>query len=75
MAGLYDVDFRIVAACRNGTLCTLKRGWSTARTVAVLESQVSPYHSPYMMWVSPGSISSTFYEQLLPVEIPKAQKD
>ena len=40
VTGLYDVDFRIVAACRNGTLCTLKRGWNTARTVAVLESQV-----------------------------------
>jgi Bardet-Biedl syndrome 1 protein len=39
VTGLYDVDFRIVAACRNGTLCTLKRGWSTARTIAVLESQ------------------------------------
>jgi hypothetical protein len=42
------VDFRIVAACRNGTLCTLKRGWSTARTVAVLESQVSPLMTSHL---------------------------
>ena len=40
VTGLYDVEFRIVAACRNGTLCTLRRGWQTAKTIAVLESQV-----------------------------------
>eukprot|EP00094_Tigriopus_californicus_P008115 TCALIF_07811-PA protein Name:"Similar to BBS1 Bardet-Biedl syndrome 1 protein (Homo sapiens)" AED:0.07 eAED:0.07 QI:80/0.71/0.37/1/0.71/0.5/8/222/576 len=39
VTGLYDVDFRIVAACRNGTLCNLKRGWATAKTIALLESQ------------------------------------
>ncbi len=40
LVGLYDVEFRIVAACRNGTLCTLKRGWQEAKTIAVLDSQV-----------------------------------
>eukprot|EP00093_Oithona_nana_P004818 04818.XXX_23556_31986_1 [CDS] Oithona nana genome sequencing. len=37
--GLFDVDFRIVAACRNGTICTLKRGWSQAKVITLLESQ------------------------------------
>ena len=26
-------------ACRNGTLCTLRRGWGTSKTIAVLETQ------------------------------------
>ena len=30
---------RIVVACRNGTLCTLRRGWGTSKTIAVLETQ------------------------------------
>ncbi len=40
VTGLYDVDYRIVAACRNGTICTLKRGWSEAKVLVMLESQV-----------------------------------
>ena len=40
VTGLYDVEFRIVAACRNGSVCMLKRGWNTAKTIATLESQV-----------------------------------
>ena len=35
------MDYRIVAACRNGTLCTIKRGWTEAKVIALLESQVS----------------------------------
>ena len=40
ITGLYDVDYRIVAACRNGTLCNIKRGWNEAKVIALLESQV-----------------------------------
>ena len=39
VTGLYDVDYRIVVSCRNGTLCTLKRMWTEAKTIAVLDSQ------------------------------------
>ncbi len=39
VTGLYDVDFRVVAACRDGTLCTLKRGWPSAKVIAALDSQ------------------------------------
>ena len=39
VTGLYDVDYRIVVACRNGTICTLKRGWTEAKVLTVLETQ------------------------------------
>ena len=29
--GLYDVEYRILVACRDGSLCYLKRGWPTAK--------------------------------------------
>ena len=40
VTGLYDVDYRIVVACRNGTICTLKRGWTEAKVLTMLETQV-----------------------------------
>ena len=39
VSGLYDVEYRIVVACRNGALCALKRGWQTARVICPLDSQ------------------------------------
>ena len=39
--GLYDVDFRIVAVCRDGTLCSLKRGFASAKILTQLSSLVS----------------------------------
>ena len=33
--------YRIVVACRNGTICTLKRGWTEAKVLVMLESQVN----------------------------------
>ena len=39
VTGLYDVEYRIVVACRNGALCALKRGWQTARVICPLDSQ------------------------------------
>ena len=39
VTGLYDVDYRIVVACRNGTICTLKRGWTEAKVLTMLETQ------------------------------------
>ena len=39
VSGLYDVEFRIVVACRSGELCVLKRGWQTAKVITALESQ------------------------------------
>lgn len=26
-AGMYDVEFRIIIACREGSICLLRRGW------------------------------------------------
>ena len=37
--GLYDVEFRIVVACRSGELCVLKRGWQAAKIITRLDSQ------------------------------------
>ena len=37
--GLYDVEFRILVACRNGALCLLKRGWQVAKEICQLDSQ------------------------------------
>ena len=39
VSGLYDVEFRLVAACRGGELCLVKRGWQAGRTIAQLDSQ------------------------------------
>ena len=39
VTGLYDVEYRIVVACRNGSLCVLKRGWQAARVICPLDSQ------------------------------------
>ena len=39
VSGLYDVEFRIVVACRSGELCVLKRGWQTAKVITALDSQ------------------------------------
>ena len=39
VAGLYDVEFRIIVACRSGELCVLKRGWQTAKIICPLDSQ------------------------------------
>ena len=39
VSGLYDVEFRIIVACRSGELCVLKRGWQTAKIITPLDSQ------------------------------------
>ena len=46
VTGLYDVDYRIVVACRNGTICTLKRGWTEAKVLTMLETQVCVLRLP-----------------------------
>ncbi|XP_067130781.1 Bardet-Biedl syndrome 1 protein [Centruroides vittatus] len=40
VSGLFDVEYRIIIACRNGCLYTLKRGYKTGRLCAELSSQV-----------------------------------
>ena len=52
VTGLYDVDYRIVVACRNGTICTLKRGWTEAKVLAMLETQVCvrDIHLQFNIW-------------------------
>ena len=47
--GLYDVDFRIVTACRDGALCSLKRGFPTAKVLTQLGSLVKLH--PFMVVV------------------------
>lgn len=39
VSGLFDVEFRIIAACRDGCLYTLKRGYKVGRLCAELGSQ------------------------------------
>ena len=39
VSGLYDVEFRIIVACRSGELCVLKRGWQSAKVISHLDSQ------------------------------------
>ncbi|GIY18457.1 bardet-Biedl syndrome 1 protein [Caerostris darwini] len=39
VSGLFDVEFRIVVACRDGCLYTLKRGYKSARFCVKLKSQ------------------------------------
>ncbi|XP_068081966.1 Bardet-Biedl syndrome 1 protein homolog [Anabrus simplex] len=38
--GLYDVEFRVIAACRDGNICLVRRGWKEARIIIQLSSQV-----------------------------------
>ncbi|XP_023347799.1 Bardet-Biedl syndrome 1 protein homolog isoform X2 [Eurytemora carolleeae] len=38
-AGLYDVEYRILVVCRDGSLCYLKRGWPAAKIISQLDSQ------------------------------------
>ena len=40
-SGLYDVEFRILAACRNGVLYTFKRGFKTPKNTIPLSSQIA----------------------------------
>ena len=39
VSGLYDVEYRIIVACRNGHIYTLKRGTKIGRPTAELTSQ------------------------------------
>lgn len=39
VTGLYDVEYRIIVACRNGQIYTLKRGTKVGRPTAELTSQ------------------------------------
>ncbi|XP_013391721.1 Bardet-Biedl syndrome 1 protein homolog [Lingula anatina] len=39
VSGLYDVEFRIIVACRNGNIYMLKRGTKNARSCIELNSQ------------------------------------
>lgn len=39
VSGLFDVEYRIIIACRNGCLYTLKRGYKTGRLCTELSSQ------------------------------------
>jgi Bardet-Biedl syndrome 1 protein len=36
VTGLYDVEFRIVVACRDGCIYLVRRGWTQARTLVQL---------------------------------------
>jgi Bardet-Biedl syndrome 1 protein len=40
ISGLYDVEFRIVAACRNAKLYTIKKGGKSGKMICELSSQV-----------------------------------
>lgn len=40
VSGLYDVEFRIVAACRDGCLYVFKRGFKTPKATIVTPSQI-----------------------------------
>jgi len=39
VTGLYDVEFRIVVACRDGCIYLVRRGWTQARTLVQLPAQ------------------------------------
>ena len=39
-SGLFDVEFRIIAACRDGSLYTFKRGFKTPKATIPLSSQI-----------------------------------
>lgn len=39
VSGLYDVEYRVIVACRNGQIYTLKRGTKIGRPTAELTSQ------------------------------------
>ncbi|GLH14205.1 Bardet-Biedl syndrome 1 protein [Gryllus bimaculatus] len=38
--GLFDVEYRILAACRDGTICLLRRGFQEAKVLVQLSTQV-----------------------------------
>jgi Bardet-Biedl syndrome 1 protein len=38
VTGLYDVEFRIVVACRDGCIYLVRRGWTQARTLVQLSA-------------------------------------
>nr|CAD7442868.1 unnamed protein product [Timema bartmani] len=38
--GLYDVEYRVVTACRDGSVCLVRRGWKEAKVLAQLSAQV-----------------------------------
>jgi Bardet-Biedl syndrome 1 protein len=38
--GLYDVEYRILAACRDGTIYVFKRGFKTPKATIALSSQI-----------------------------------
>jgi len=39
-SGIYDVEFRIIAGCRDGSLYTFKRGFKTPKAAIPLTSQI-----------------------------------
>ena len=39
VSGLYDVEYRIIVACRNGHIYTLKRGTKVGKPTVELSSQ------------------------------------
>jgi hypothetical protein len=39
VTGLYDVEFRIVVACRDGCIYLVRRGWTQARSLVQLPAQ------------------------------------
>ena len=39
VTGLYDVEFRIVVACRDGCVYLVRRGWTQARALVQLPAQ------------------------------------
>lgn len=51
--GLHAVEFRIVAACRDGSLRLARRGWTESKLLVQLPAQ------PVAMTVSPENASIT----------------
>lgn len=51
--GLHAVEFRIVAACRDGSLRLARRGWTETKTLAQLPAQ------PVAMTINPDNASIT----------------
>lgn len=39
VTGLYDVEFRIAVACRDGCIYLVRRGWTQARNLVQLPAQ------------------------------------
>lgn len=38
--GTYDVEFRIIAACREGLICFLRRGWLEGKVLIQTTSNI-----------------------------------